>query len=281
MGASRPCFLYLDKEGRGGVGAGIRPSLGPAFPSSSRLSLPGWGLCPHEPLGQVPADCPRHEPGTAQDDCPQPSPPNLRPCCRLPLFPQVLDVPLTVKLRTGVQERVNLAHRLLPDLRAWGAALVTVGLGVWRAVGPQGTSFSNHPSLPSPLSWSLARPPSLVSVCPSLCLSLSQSVSAGLSGSLSLSLSDPPFPRPLRPSPRGRLSSSFTAARGSSATPSWPTGGTSSSAWRRPAPCPFSVGAHRPHTQAHPSPGPLPFPMRGSRAGENSSCLAPLPDVAP
>ncbi|XP_070320975.1 tRNA-dihydrouridine(47) synthase [NAD(P)(+)]-like isoform X2 [Odocoileus virginianus] len=39
---------------------------------------------------------------------------------------QVLDVPLTVKLRTGVQERVNLAHRLLPDLRAWGAALVTL-----------------------------------------------------------------------------------------------------------------------------------------------------------
>lgn len=39
---------------------------------------------------------------------------------------QVLDVPLTVKLRTGVQERVNLAHRLLPELRDWGAALVTL-----------------------------------------------------------------------------------------------------------------------------------------------------------
>ncbi|XP_055286588.1 tRNA-dihydrouridine(47) synthase [NAD(P)(+)]-like isoform X2 [Moschus berezovskii] len=39
---------------------------------------------------------------------------------------QVLDVPLTVKLRTGVQERVNLAHRLLPDLRDWGATLVTL-----------------------------------------------------------------------------------------------------------------------------------------------------------
>ncbi|XP_058137997.1 tRNA-dihydrouridine(47) synthase [NAD(P)(+)]-like isoform X2 [Dasypus novemcinctus] len=39
---------------------------------------------------------------------------------------QVLDVPVTVKLRTGVQERVNLAHRLLPDLRDWGAALVTL-----------------------------------------------------------------------------------------------------------------------------------------------------------
>ncbi|KAI5931315.1 tRNA-dihydrouridine(47) synthase [NAD(P)(+)]-like [Manis javanica] len=39
---------------------------------------------------------------------------------------QVLDVPLTVKIRTGVQERVNLAHRLLPELRAWGTALVTL-----------------------------------------------------------------------------------------------------------------------------------------------------------
>uniref|UniRef100_H0W7K2 tRNA-dihydrouridine(47) synthase [NAD(P)(+)] n=1 Tax=Cavia porcellus TaxID=10141 RepID=H0W7K2_CAVPO len=39
---------------------------------------------------------------------------------------QVLDVPLTVKIRTGVQEHANLAHRLLPELRAWGAALVTL-----------------------------------------------------------------------------------------------------------------------------------------------------------
>ncbi|KAM5232381.1 tRNA-dihydrouridine(47) synthase [NAD(P)(+)]-like isoform 1-T1 [Hipposideros larvatus] len=39
---------------------------------------------------------------------------------------QVLNVPLTVKIRTGVQERVNLAHQLLPRLRDWGAALVTL-----------------------------------------------------------------------------------------------------------------------------------------------------------
>ncbi|XP_029073784.1 tRNA-dihydrouridine(47) synthase [NAD(P)(+)]-like isoform X5 [Monodon monoceros] len=44
---------------------------------------------------------------------------------------QVLDVPLTVKLRTGIHERMNLAHRLLPELRDWGAALVTsVSLGL-------------------------------------------------------------------------------------------------------------------------------------------------------
>lgn len=34
-----------------------------------------------------------------------------------------------VKLRTGVQERVNLAHRLLPDLGGLGAALVTGSRG--------------------------------------------------------------------------------------------------------------------------------------------------------
>ncbi|XP_008835142.1 tRNA-dihydrouridine(47) synthase [NAD(P)(+)]-like [Nannospalax galili] len=39
---------------------------------------------------------------------------------------EVLDVPLTVKMRTGVQERVSLAHRLLPELRDWGVALVTL-----------------------------------------------------------------------------------------------------------------------------------------------------------
>uniref|UniRef100_A0A4X2M2R3 tRNA-dihydrouridine(47) synthase [NAD(P)(+)] n=1 Tax=Vombatus ursinus TaxID=29139 RepID=A0A4X2M2R3_VOMUR len=39
---------------------------------------------------------------------------------------QVLDVPLTVKIRTGVQEKVNLAHRLLPELREWGVALATL-----------------------------------------------------------------------------------------------------------------------------------------------------------
>ncbi|XP_006002747.1 tRNA-dihydrouridine(47) synthase [NAD(P)(+)]-like isoform X2 [Latimeria chalumnae] len=38
----------------------------------------------------------------------------------------VLDVPLTVKLRTGVQERTNIAHKLIPDLRNWGVSLVTL-----------------------------------------------------------------------------------------------------------------------------------------------------------
>ncbi|XP_006868961.1 PREDICTED: tRNA-dihydrouridine(47) synthase [NAD(P)(+)]-like isoform X2 [Chrysochloris asiatica] len=39
---------------------------------------------------------------------------------------QVLDVPLTVKIRTGVQERTHVAHRLLPELRGWGVALATL-----------------------------------------------------------------------------------------------------------------------------------------------------------
>ncbi|XP_032095071.1 tRNA-dihydrouridine(47) synthase [NAD(P)(+)]-like [Thamnophis elegans] len=38
----------------------------------------------------------------------------------------VLDVPLTVKIRTGVQEKMNLAHKLIPHLREWGASLVTL-----------------------------------------------------------------------------------------------------------------------------------------------------------
>ncbi|NXK73013.1 DUS3L synthase, partial [Amazona guildingii] len=38
----------------------------------------------------------------------------------------VLDVPLTVKIRTGVQEKMNVAHKLIPRLREWGAAMVTL-----------------------------------------------------------------------------------------------------------------------------------------------------------
>ncbi|XP_069504515.1 tRNA-dihydrouridine(47) synthase [NAD(P)(+)]-like [Ambystoma mexicanum] len=38
----------------------------------------------------------------------------------------VLDVPLTVKIRTGVQENANLAHKLIPNLRNWGVSLVTL-----------------------------------------------------------------------------------------------------------------------------------------------------------
>ncbi|NWZ45382.1 DUS3L synthase, partial [Brachypodius atriceps] len=38
----------------------------------------------------------------------------------------VLDVPLTVKIRTGVQEKVNVAHKIIPRIREWGAAMVTV-----------------------------------------------------------------------------------------------------------------------------------------------------------
>lgn len=39
---------------------------------------------------------------------------------------QVLDVPLTVKIRTGVQEKVNVAHKIIPRIREWGASMVTV-----------------------------------------------------------------------------------------------------------------------------------------------------------
>ncbi|NWX54600.1 DUS3L synthase, partial [Promerops cafer] len=38
----------------------------------------------------------------------------------------VLDVPVTVKIRTGVQEKVNVAHKIIPRIREWGASMVTV-----------------------------------------------------------------------------------------------------------------------------------------------------------
>ncbi|NWU10854.1 DUS3L synthase, partial [Cephalopterus ornatus] len=38
----------------------------------------------------------------------------------------VLDVPLTVKIRTGVQEKINVAHKIIPKIREWGASMVTV-----------------------------------------------------------------------------------------------------------------------------------------------------------
>nr|XP_021400786.2 tRNA-dihydrouridine(47) synthase [NAD(P)(+)]-like [Lonchura striata domestica] len=38
----------------------------------------------------------------------------------------VLDVPVTVKIRTGVQEKVNVAHKLIPRIREWGVSMVTL-----------------------------------------------------------------------------------------------------------------------------------------------------------
>ncbi|XP_061412035.1 tRNA-dihydrouridine(47) synthase [NAD(P)(+)]-like isoform X2 [Lethenteron reissneri] len=38
----------------------------------------------------------------------------------------VLDVPLTAKIRTGVQDKTNTAHKLIPELRDWGISMVTL-----------------------------------------------------------------------------------------------------------------------------------------------------------
>ncbi|XP_072364777.1 tRNA-dihydrouridine(47) synthase [NAD(P)(+)]-like isoform X1 [Scyliorhinus torazame] len=38
----------------------------------------------------------------------------------------VLDVPLTVKIRTGVYEKVNIAHKIIPNLRDCGLSLITL-----------------------------------------------------------------------------------------------------------------------------------------------------------
>lgn len=39
---------------------------------------------------------------------------------------KILDVPFTVKMRTGVYADKSIAHELIPKLRDAGAALVTV-----------------------------------------------------------------------------------------------------------------------------------------------------------
>ena len=47
----------------------------------------------------------------------------------------VLDVPLTVKMRTGVYDGKNIAHNLIPKLRNAGVSLVTVSsLQTWSDV---------------------------------------------------------------------------------------------------------------------------------------------------
>ncbi|CAH2282407.1 tRNA-dihydrouridine(47) synthase [NAD(P)(+)]-like [Pelobates cultripes] len=38
----------------------------------------------------------------------------------------VLDVPLTVKIRTGVHENHNIAHKLIPNLKEWGVSMITL-----------------------------------------------------------------------------------------------------------------------------------------------------------
>ncbi|XP_073714786.1 tRNA-dihydrouridine(47) synthase [NAD(P)(+)]-like isoform X3 [Misgurnus anguillicaudatus] len=38
----------------------------------------------------------------------------------------VLDVPLTVKIRTGVHQNSNIAHKLIPELKKWGVSLITL-----------------------------------------------------------------------------------------------------------------------------------------------------------
>ena len=47
----------------------------------------------------------------------------------------VLDVPLTVKLRTGITSYKNVAHHLLPRLRDWGVSLASVSLSPFMSCG--------------------------------------------------------------------------------------------------------------------------------------------------
>ena len=38
----------------------------------------------------------------------------------------VLDVPVTVKIRTGIKEDVFIAHDLIADMKHWGCDMITV-----------------------------------------------------------------------------------------------------------------------------------------------------------
>ncbi|XP_041823201.1 tRNA-dihydrouridine(47) synthase [NAD(P)(+)]-like isoform X2 [Melanotaenia boesemani] len=38
----------------------------------------------------------------------------------------VLDVPLTVKIRTGVHEKSSIAHKLIPEMKNWGVSMITL-----------------------------------------------------------------------------------------------------------------------------------------------------------
>ena len=38
----------------------------------------------------------------------------------------VLDIPLSIKLRTGIQQGNPNAHELIPKIKIWGANLITV-----------------------------------------------------------------------------------------------------------------------------------------------------------
>ena len=65
---------------------------------------------------------------------------------------QVLDVPLTVKMRTGVYDKNWTAHKLIPELREWGASLVTV-----RSLPVGWGGFDYRLLFVSTDSWSLER----------------------------------------------------------------------------------------------------------------------------
>ena len=37
-----------------------------------------------------------------------------------------MNIPLTLKMRTGIQNKQSVAHSLIPKLRDWGVSMVTV-----------------------------------------------------------------------------------------------------------------------------------------------------------
>jgi tRNA-dihydrouridine synthase 3 len=45
------------------------------------------------------------------------------------------DVPVTVKMRTGVKDGIPTVHKLMPRLHDWGVSSVAVGHPTFRDVG--------------------------------------------------------------------------------------------------------------------------------------------------
>lgn len=54
----------------------------------------------------------------------------------------VIDLPLTVKTRTGVYTDKNILHTLIPKFQDWGVSLVTVSFSQW-CIQAKGSSVVN------------------------------------------------------------------------------------------------------------------------------------------
>ena len=76
----------------------------------------------------------------------------------------VIDIPLTLKMRTGVFRGANLAHGLISSAADWGVDMVTVGATPATATAVSRVHPESESGPPTAAKW----PPSPVCVCVSL-----------------------------------------------------------------------------------------------------------------